>query len=423
MVSSAAGIVSSSRRPRILLLTTELPWPPVSGGAVRTLETLHTLGAWADTTVAAFVEPPGDGHRRALELTRLIPGLTVLDPVPHPIRIRQRPVALARTALRALWAREPYAVAKFWNPAYARGVAAAARDRPPDLVYVDHLNVATYLGGLPGRAPVVLDEHNVEWRLFAEAAEDEVRPLGRAALRLEARRTRLWEARALGNAALVLALTAEDAQQLRRLAPTARVVTVPASAGEPATFRRTPRDGAVALFVGTLSWPANFEGARWLVGEVWPHVRRQNAELELWVVGGGLSARARAKLTGEGVRLLGFVEDLGAVYDAARVAALPLLQGSGVAMKVLAAMREGLPVVTTTRGARGLGIREGEQALVADDAGAFAEAIVHAAAAPALRARLVASAHALLVASHARDVVGRILRREMEGLLEAGVLA
>jgi glycosyltransferase involved in cell wall biosynthesis len=128
----------------------------------------------------------------------------------------------------------------------------------------------------------------------------------------------------------------------------------------------------VALFVGTLSWPANFEGARWLVGEVWPHVRRQNAELELWVAGGGLSARARAKLTGEGVRLLGFVEDLGAVYDAARVAALPLLQGSGVAMKVLAAMREGLPVVTTTRGARGLGIREGEQALVADDAGAFA---------------------------------------------------
>ena len=412
--------MSASTRPRILFLTTELPWPALSGGTVRTLETLHALGDWADTTVAAFVEPTGDGRRRAAELAGRVRGLTVLDSMPHPIRIRRRPGALARTALRALRTGEPYLVAKFWNPAYARAAVTAARERPPDLVYVDHLNVASYVAALPDHIPVILDEHNVEWRLFAEAADDEPRRLRRAALRLEARRARAYEADALARASLVLALKAEDARELQRLAPAARIATVPASAGESATFRREPRKGAVALFVGTLSWPPNLEGARWLIHEVWPRVRRQNAGLELWVVGGGARPRARAELGGEGVRLLGFVEDLGAVYDAACVAALPLLHGGGIAMKVLAAMREGLPVVTTTRGARGLAIRAGEEALVADDPGEFADAIVRAASTPELRARLVAAAHAFLVAGHSRDVLGGVLRRQLEGLLRDG---
>jgi len=412
--------MTAPTRPRILFLTTELPWPALSGGTTRTLETLHALGHFADTTVAAFVEPPGNGRRQAAELASLIPGLTVLGPVPHPIRIRRRPSALARAAVTALWRRQPYLAAKFWNAAYSRTVVRAVRDRRPDLVYVDHLNVAAYTAALPARVPVVLDEHNVEWRLFAEAAEREPRALWRAALRLEARRTRAYEAKALGRAALVLAPTADDVRELRDLAPTARVVTVPTSAGEPASFRSQPRNGAAALFVATLSWPPNLHGARWLAREVWPHVRRQKADLELWVAGNGATPGVCADLAGDGVRLLGFVEDLDPVYDAARVAALPRLLGGGVAMKVLAAMREGLPVVTTTRGARGLALHPGEEALLADEPGAFASAIVHAVSTPALRAHLVAGAHRLLVANHSRAGLSRALRAEMGRLFPIG---
>jgi polysaccharide biosynthesis protein PslH len=410
----------ASTRPHILFLTTELPWPAVSGGTVRTLETLHALGDFADTTVAAFVEPPGDGRRQAAELARQIPGLTVLDPVRHPIRIRRRPGALARMAVTMLRRRQPYLAAKFWSSAYARTVGCAVRDRQPDLVYVDHLNVASYVTALPARVPVVLDEHNVEWRLFAEAADREPRALRRAALRLEARRTRAYEARALGRAALVLAPSADDTRDLRDLAPVARVVTVPTSAGEPASFRREPRNGATALLVTTLSWPPNLQSARWLVREVWPRVRRQQADLELWVAGGGVTPQVCAAMSGDGVRLLGFVEDLGPVYDAARVAALPRLLGGGVAMKVLAAMREGLPVVTTTWAARGLALHAGEQALLADEPGAFADAIVRAVSTPALRAHLVAGAHRLLVANHSRSGLSRALRTEMGQLFPIG---
>jgi glycosyltransferase involved in cell wall biosynthesis len=409
--------MSTSARPRILFLTTELPWPAVSGGAVRTLETLHALGAWADTTVAAFVEPPCNGCRGASDLAGMIRGLSILTPVPHPIRIRQRPAALARTAWQALSTGHPYLAAKFWNPAYAQAVAQTARDHPPDLVYVDHLNVATYLDVLPHGVPVILDEHNVEWRLFAEAADRELRRLRRAALRLEAQRARAYEATALGRMSRVLAPTPEDASELRALVPSARVVAVPTSAGEPESFRPEPRDGSVVLFVGTLSWPPNFESARWLVREVWPRVRRQNASVELWIAGGGVTLGTRAQLLGDNVRLLGFVEDLQPIYDAARVAALPRLLGGGVAMKVLAAMREGLPVVTTTRGARGLAVRAGEHALVADDPGDFAHAILEAVSRRDLRVRLVAAAHALLIGGHSRDGLRRALWSEMKGLL------
>jgi glycosyltransferase involved in cell wall biosynthesis len=60
----------------------------------------------------------------------------------------------------------------------------------------------------------------------------------------------------------------------------------------------------------------------------------------------------------------------------ARLSVAPLRFGAGVKGKVTEAMTAGLPVVTTTVGAEGIGIVAGKHALVADDPAAFVEAIV-----------------------------------------------
>jgi glycosyltransferase involved in cell wall biosynthesis len=57
------------------------------------------------------------------------------------------------------------------------------------------------------------------------------------------------------------------------------------------------------------------------------------------------------------------------------VAVVPLLTGSGTRLKILEAWAAGLPVVSTTVGAEGLPVRDGETALVADGGPAFAAAV------------------------------------------------
>jgi glycosyltransferase involved in cell wall biosynthesis len=69
------------------------------------------------------------------------------------------------------------------------------------------------------------------------------------------------------------------------------------------------------------------------------------------------------------------VEDAVAELARAQVSIVPLLAGSGTRFKILEAWAAALPVVSTSIGAEGLPVRDGEQLLIADTATAFAEAI------------------------------------------------
>ena len=55
---------------------------------------------------------------------------------------------------------------------------------------------------------------------------------------------------------------------------------------------------------------------------------------------------------------------------------VPLFAGSGMRVKILDAWRWGLPVISTSIGAEGIGYRDGENILIADEPEAFARAVV-----------------------------------------------
>jgi glycosyltransferase involved in cell wall biosynthesis len=127
------------------------------------------------------------------------------------------------------------------------------------------------------------------------------------------------------------------------------------------------------LFVGALGYPPNADAVRWFVHEVLGDIRRSAPDVVLRVVGGGESAIADLRDI-DGLEVLGRVADLQAELDAATVAVVPIRSGSGTRLKVLEALANRLPVVSTTLGAEGIDVVDGVHALIADDAGALARA-------------------------------------------------
>ena len=77
-----------------------------------------------------------------------------------------------------------------------------------------------------------------------------------------------------------------------------------------------------------------------------------------------------------GVEVTGPVPDVGPLFRAAAVYAAPLRVGGGVRLKILEAFAHGAPVVSTRLGAEGIALTDGRDALLADDAAAFAGAVV-----------------------------------------------
>lgn len=400
-------------RPRILFLTTELPWPVDGGGKLRTAETLACLARFAEVRVLAVSESPRAAEE-AEALAGHVPGIEVEVPVPHPVRIRRRPAALARAMAQGLLRGEPYLVAKFRNRAYLERAHRLARTLRPDVVWCDHLNVfpAARRAAALADAALVLDEHNVEGDLFERAAgAGWLAPIARR----EGARVRRFEIAAVREADRVIAISPDDAARLQDLSGRDDVVTILPSMGDLGECPPPPPPSDRIAFLGTLSWPPNAEGIDWLAREVVPALRRLLPQARFVVGGRGLPPVIARRVREAGIELCGWVEDPTAFFRSAAAAVVPILSGSGIAMKLLDAMRAGVPVASTPAGARGLPVRDGEELLVAQGAGELAHALRRLLSDEALRRRLVQGAWSYLRRHHAREA----LARQYEVVVEA----
>ena len=168
------------------------------------------------------------------------------------------------------------------------------------------------------------------------------------------------------------------------------------------------RDGV--LFVGGFRHPPNVDAVLWFVREVFPRIRAALPRIEFHCVGGDVP-EAIARLAGiDGVRIHGHVPDLQPLLDAARVSVAPLRYGAGVKGKVNQAMAHGLPVVATSPAVEGMHLRDGEDVLVADDAEAFADAVVRLHGNEALWTRLAANGRANVAAHFSLDAARATVR-------------
>ncbi len=198
------------------------------------------------------------------------------------------------------------------------------------------------------------------------------------------------EARNLGAAELVLAITNEDAAVFRKLLPKREILVVPKAA----EMRNLPSEAGVpgrCLFVAGESAP-NVDGIDWFLREVWPEVIGRAPEATLSICG-----KVCGKLNDvpRGVILRGMVNDLAKEYAEAAAVIVPLRAGSGMKIKLVEALAHGRACVSTSAGLQGLGfLTHGHEVWHADDPHGFADGVVSLLRDEALRTTLQASGHA-----------------------------
>ncbi|MGA9798834.1 MAG: glycosyltransferase [Terriglobales bacterium] len=185
----------------------------------------------------------------------------------------------------------------------------------------------------------------------------------------------LREFEVYGNADMVLSISEDDRRGLLAQNPDLDISLMPMVAElgkEKAGFMA--RSGF--LFLGNFSNAANRDGAEWMLREVWPRVHAQLPEATLSLAGSNCLPGFGAGC--DGVRSIGHVKDLPALFAQHRVFVAPIRFGTGIKTKNLSALGFGLPLVTTTIGAEGMNLSHDNQALIADSVEEFAAAMIQA---------------------------------------------
>jgi GT2 family glycosyltransferase len=131
------------------------------------------------------------------------------------------------------------------------------------------------------------------------------------------------------------------------------------------------------LFVGSYDHTPNVDAACWLCAEIMPLVWKEFPEIKVHLVGTN-PRQEILNLASNRVMVHGYVQSLDDIFNDIRVFVAPLRFGAGMKGKIGQAMSYGLPTVTTTVGAEGMGITHQQEVLIADDKDAIAQQILAA---------------------------------------------
>ena len=336
-----------SPRLSILVVHSELPLHDRNAGSLRLRRILELLVA--DGHRITFLGWAGVGQERYADELRAL-GIEVHPYDPERLRDRGIDIAGVGIDLGALLRRGRFDLA--WLSFYR-----TAREYMPEI-----------RAHSPATRILVdtVDVHHVRERRGAELSGD-------AAGLAAAERTRADEAEVYGAADALVAVSEDDARELRELAPAVPVhvvslvqATVPVAPG----FHE--RSGLV--FVGGFGHAPNPDAIKHFCAAAWPAVREAVPDARLTIVGSDPPDTVRA-LAGDAVEVTGWVTEVAPYLAAARVSIAPLRFGAGVKGKIAEALGHGLPVVTTSIGVEGMALTDGANVLVADDDAAFAAAV------------------------------------------------
>lgn len=131
------------------------------------------------------------------------------------------------------------------------------------------------------------------------------------------------------------------------------------------------------MFIGGFGHDPNLDAVLWFVKNIWGKIH-ETLDIPFYIVGSHAPLAVKELDGKDGIIVKGFVteEELADLYESCRMSVVPLRYGAGVKGKVVEAIYNGIPVVTTSVGAEGIQCAEGVLE-VTDDETEFADKVIN----------------------------------------------
>lgn len=362
----------------ILVVTPQLPYPPRQGTTIRNYNLIRGLAQRHTVDLLTFLAP-GE------ELTP-----------DSPLRTLCRRVGCVTQPTRTLWARActtlttltPDMGLRLESPAMHALIASWTRQQRYDIVQIEGIELAQYGLAVAGkrrhshRPALVFDDHNCEYLLQQRNALTDLRRpqrwLAAAYSLIQWQKLRRYEAAVMQGADAVVAVSAADRAALQRLGATTPITV--ASNGIDVTYYQpltpAPPPAPTIVFTGKMDYRPNIDAVLWFAQQVLPRVLAQAPAARFQIVGMNPHVRLDVLRNHPAIEITGAVADTRPYLQRAGVYVIPMRVGGGTRFKALEAMACAAPIVSTTLGVEGIGVRNGQELLLADTPEDFAMAVL-----------------------------------------------
>ena len=366
---------------RILVVANDFPYPPTHGAAIdiwARILILRKMGYSIDLLASVREMPDEDRMQAVREHVRnlwVVPrrcGLrSVLSFVPFQVR--------SRFDLKNVALREQY-----------------------DAVLLEAEYVAAFLNNPAARhTKLILRIHNEQIGYFRELAEGSDNLLKKLYYYSESYKFRSLSPKVRRKCDYLWFISDSEREDYVRMNPQddRKSFFLPTHV-DPSTLRPFSASGKGVIFIGSLTITHNTDAVAWYIEKVHPLL----GDLDGYSF--DIAGRTAGKPIPELKRLIepypnvSLIENpvtLDSIYASAAVFVNPVIRGAGFKVKLIQALQQGMPVVTTSMGVEGTGFKDSIHLLVADTAQEFAGCVRKLLTEPTLAESLVRNAQDFLV--------------------------
>ena len=400
---------------RTAFLTRWVPFPPLGGAAMRNWQNINLLTPFGPVDIFAAVRrqfiPAEVTHPDAVERLWIEPVEDDAGPAQgaatsvFPIPIWLRPFFFERRVLEAF--------DRFLD------------EVRPDLIVVEELALAPIVfRGLRARRhvriPVIYDAHNVESQLWAHMLTKNQGFGVRSRVWLH--RIRTTERRLAERCNSIWVCSEHDRAAFAAHHGARHVIDVVNNGLSSAFYassseREKGADSRDFLFLGTYTYKPNEVAAKFLIEEIMPRMRQRIPGARLVLVGRGVRPwMQEAARQDPSVIVTGEVADVRPFLASAAAMIVPLTIGSGTRLKILEAFASRCPVISTIKGAEGLGVVDETHLLYAEDPETFLQQIERLLGDRELSRMLTNNAYELFLKTFSWDAIGRSVKASLASM-------
>lgn len=168
------------------------------------------------------------------------------------------------------------------------------------------------------------------------------------------------------------------------------------------------------LFVGTLSYFPNEDAVLYFCNSVLPILQNKTKGATHFLIVGANPSQKISELTSlQGVEVMGWADDLNALYAKADAVVVPIRAGGGTRIKILEAFAQCCPVIATSLGAEGIDAHHEKHLLIADTAQEFVQACLRLQEQVGLASSLTKQAYQLVTECYSVAAVSERIRQLM----------
>ncbi|MFA6017263.1 MAG: glycosyltransferase family 4 protein [Patescibacteria group bacterium] len=348
---------------KILMVTPYVPYPPSSGGQIRTYNLLKYLSQKNEITLVALYK---NNEEKKYE--------SYLKKYCRKIYLCKRPSSpwQFNNIFKTIFSSSPFLVVRNYSDEAKTIINKLLNLEKFDVIHAETFYVMPHIPET--KVPTVLVEQTIEYKVykhFVNSLPFYLRLL--VYFDIDIIKLKYWERFYWKKANAVVVVSSSDEKLIRSEEPKLKTSIIPNCVGDEMIADKLSEKKDLRFptifFQGNFFWLQNVEAANFIINKIYPQLNNELPNVK--VVIAGQNAKKLGSLVNKNINIVNIEpDDINKVKELFKTNTLfiaPIFGPGGTRLKILAAMGSGMPVISSVTGIEGLEVTNNKNVVIANN--------------------------------------------------------